>query len=58
MRQAAGLGEHYILLLVIYDEASGRAAAMHPLQNVIRHLADGSLRGAEGRYVLQLTDCA
>ena len=53
MRLAAGLGDHYILLLVIYDETSDQALAMHPYQNVIRHLADGSLRGVEGRYVLQ-----
>ena len=53
MRQAADLGEHYILLLVIYDEALDQAAAIHPFQNVIGHLADGSLRGAEGRYILQ-----
>lgn len=57
MRLAAGLGEHYILLLVIYDETSNQALAMHPYQNVIRHLADGSLRGVEGRYILQRTDC-
>ena len=56
MRHAAGLGEQYILLLVIYDEASDRAMAMHPFRNVIGHLADGSLRGTEGRFVLQWTD--
>lgn len=56
MRQAAGLGKHYILLLVIYDEASGQAAAMHSFRNVIGPLADRTLRGAEGRYILQWAD--
>ena len=56
-RMWSNAGERYILLLVIYDEASDRAADIYPFQNVIGHLADGSLRGAEGRYVLQRTDC-
>lgn len=53
MRQAACLGERYVLLLVIYDEALGRAVAMHSFQNVIERLADGTLGSAEGRYVLK-----
>lgn len=52
MRLAAGLGENYVLLLVIYDEAADQAVALHPFRNVVGHLADGTLRGAEGRFVL------
>ena len=53
MRLAAGLGKNYVLLLVIYDEALDQAVAMHPFRNVIGHLAEGTLRGAEGRFVLR-----
>lgn len=53
MRQAAGLGGQYVLLRVIYDEASDCAIALRSFRNVIEHLADGTLRGAEGRYVLK-----
>ena len=44
--------ENYVLLLVIYDEAADQAVALHPFRNVVGHLADGTLRGAEGRFVL------
>lgn len=53
MRLAAGLGENYVLLLVIYDEALDQAVEMYPFRNVVGHLADGTLRGAEGRFVLR-----
>lgn len=53
MRMAARMGEDYILLLVIYDEALERAATLHPFRNVIGRLADGTLRGAEGRYLMR-----
>lgn len=53
MRLAARLGERYVLLLVIYDETLDQAVALHPFRNVVGHLADGTLRGAEGRFVLR-----
>lgn len=53
MRLAAGMGENYVLLLVIYDEALDQAVEMYPFRNIVGHLADGTLRGAEGRFVLR-----
>lgn len=54
MQLAARLGENYVLLLVIYDEAADRAVALHPFCNIASHLAAGTLRSAEGRFLLRV----
>lgn len=52
MRQAAGLGDRYILLLVIYDETADAALELRPFRNVIAYMAEGGLYSAEGGYML------
>ena len=54
MRLAARPGENYVLLLVIYDEAAEQVLSWHPFSNVAGHLAIGTLRSAEGRFVLRV----
>ncbi|MBD5083779.1 MAG: hypothetical protein HDT33_01600 [Clostridiales bacterium] len=53
MRQAASLGRQYILLLVIYDEARGQAVEFCPFRDIPRQIAEGTLRSASGRFVLE-----
>ena len=42
------------MLLVIYGETLDQAVEMYPFRNVVGRLADGTLRGAEGRFVLSV----
>ena len=55
MRQAAKLGDHYIVVRVIYNEWTEMAEDVSCFQNVIEYLAQGTLvnNNEERRYILR-----